>query len=173
MAGVETPDSVAEHTFCSAQIAYFLAKIEGADVSKTVLMTLFHDNGEARVGDANLLQKNYVNSDKAESEAFFEQIKGLPAENEINQIYLEYLEQKTKEARVTNDADRLELALQARVYLEQEHKIAKLWIDNIRGLLKTKSGKKLLKIIERVGFNEWWQEIDSMKKRIEEIKSEK
>lgn len=170
-AGIRNPDSVAEHSFCAAEIAYFLAKIEKADIFKTVLMTLFHDNGEARVGDSNLIQKGYMNSDRAESRAFFDQIKGLNGDKELEQIYSEYLEQKTKEAKITNDADRLELAIQSKVYLEQGHKIAKLWIENIKGLLKTKTAKDFLKIIERTDFNEWWQEIDEIKKRIRELKN--
>lgn len=168
--GIRNPDSVAEHSFCATQIAYFLAKIEKADVLRVVLMTLFHDNGEARVGDSNWIQKVYMNSDKAESKAFFDQIKGLDGDNELKQIYSEYLEQKTKEAKIVNDADRLELALQAKVYLEQGNKIAKLWIENIRSLLKTKTAKDFLKIIERADFNEWWQGIGKIKKRIREIK---
>ena len=75
--GIEKVDSVAEHCFVAAQIAYLLAKMEKADAEHAAVITLFHDNGEARIADLNLVQNYYLKAKKAEKRAFFDQIKSL------------------------------------------------------------------------------------------------
>jgi putative hydrolase of HD superfamily len=165
-AGIKNPESVAEHSFCASQIAYFLAKMEKADPAKAVLMTLFHDNGEARVGDANLLQKCYFDISSVESEAFLEQIEGIPGSEEIKNLHQEYLAQEAPEAKIAYDADKLELCLQAKFYLDQGVKVAQMWIDNVRDSFKTRSARELLKIIEKTNSNQWWQEIKRVWKRM-------
>ena len=61
IAGVENPESVAEHSFRTAAIAYLLAKLEGADAGRVTLMALFHDMGEARTNDLHRIVRRYVN----------------------------------------------------------------------------------------------------------------
>ena len=68
-AGVKDPERVGEHVFRATQIAYLLADLEGADVMKTTLMTLIHDNGEARIGDHDLITQSYIESRKGEKNA--------------------------------------------------------------------------------------------------------
>ena len=58
-------ESVAEHSFRTAVIGYFLSLREPeADVRKTTLMCLFHDIPEARTGDHNYVNKQYVEVDE-------------------------------------------------------------------------------------------------------------
>jgi len=77
-AGVKDPERVGEHVFRATQIAYLLADQEGADVNKTVTMTMIHDNGEARIGDHDLITQKYVDSKAAEAKAFDDQCQALP-----------------------------------------------------------------------------------------------
>ena len=57
-------ESVAEHSFRTAVIGYLLSLQEPeADVQKTTLMCLFHDIHEARTGDHNYVNKQYVEVD--------------------------------------------------------------------------------------------------------------
>ena len=52
--------SVAEHLFHTAMIAYMLAYLEPkADKNKMVLMALFHDIGEGRTSDHNYVHQRY------------------------------------------------------------------------------------------------------------------
>ena len=68
------------------------------------------------------------------------------------------------------DADKLELAVQAKCSLDMgSNKSVQLWIDRIRTLLKTKSAKKLLEIIEKTDMNEWWQAIPGIQEEIKRI----
>jgi putative hydrolase of HD superfamily len=167
--GIENPDSVAEHIFCTAQIAYILAKMEKANAQKAALIALFHDNGEARVGDIDLVGKLYLKTEKEES-AFSDQIKNLPAEEEIQQFFKEWKEQKTKEAIVAKDADLLEGAIQTKFYFDQGNKLLKIWIKHWGSKLKTKSAKKILKEIEKAKIDRWWKEIPEIKKEIQKLK---
>ncbi len=166
--GIKDIDSVAEHVFVAAQIAYILGKMEGVNAEKAALMCLFHDNGEARIFDINLLQSIYFNEkDKAESKAFSNQIKDLPGKEGIEELHKEFEEKKTPEALIARDADKLELAVQAKHYLERGEKDAKIWIDKVRPSLKTESSKKLLNVIENSNPNDWWKEIPEIKQKLE------
>ena len=74
-AGVNDPDSVAEHVMRAAQISYILAVMEGGvSPEKVAAMVLIHDNGEARIGDQDKISARYFNTKKAERDAIAEQL---------------------------------------------------------------------------------------------------
>ena len=54
--------SVAEHSYRMTLIAYALARLidEPVNMYKLIMMCLFHDLPEARIGDLNYVQKKYV-----------------------------------------------------------------------------------------------------------------
>lgn len=164
--GIKDIDSVAEHVCVATQIAYILGKMEKVNAEKAALMTLFHDNGEARTFDICLLQKIYLNnSNNAESKAFLDQIKELPAEEDIKGLFQEFVDKDTPEAQIAREADKLELALQVKHYLEKGEKAAKIWFDTLPQM-KTKSGKKLLNLIKKTDSSEWWKVIPQIKEKI-------
>jgi 5'-deoxynucleotidase YfbR-like HD superfamily hydrolase len=60
IAGIDNPESIAEHSFRTAIIGYLLAVMEGADPAKTAALCLFHDTQETRIGDVPSVGKAYV-----------------------------------------------------------------------------------------------------------------
>ena len=48
---IKDPENIAEHSFRTAVIGYFLAKIEKVDADKVLKMCLFHDLHESRIND--------------------------------------------------------------------------------------------------------------------------
>ncbi|UCG12721.1 MAG: HD domain-containing protein, partial [Deltaproteobacteria bacterium] len=63
-------ESVAEHGFLTTFIGYVLAQIApGLDQLKVLQMCLLHDLSEARTGDLNYVQKQYVAADEARAVA--------------------------------------------------------------------------------------------------------
>ena len=60
IAGIDNPESIAEHSFRTAIIGYLLAVMEGADPAKTAALYLFHDSQETRIGDVPSVGKAYV-----------------------------------------------------------------------------------------------------------------
>lgn len=77
LAGVENPESVAEHSFLTALIAYSLALLEGADPHRTATLALFHDTGESRTGDIPSVGRAYLTA-ADEEEVVADQIADLP-----------------------------------------------------------------------------------------------
>jgi len=97
-AGVLSPDSLGEHVAVTSQIAFVLAKMEGADAYKCATMSLFHDNGEARIGDSTWVQARYLDTKLAEEKAEIEHFANLPEEisREITELVSEKMKEKQR-----------------------------------------------------------------------------
>ncbi|MFC5183462.1 HD domain-containing protein [Actinomadura harenae] len=77
VAGVNNPESIADHSLRAAVIASVLAALEGADPARAALLSLFHDTQETRLTDIPYLAKPYVT--KASNEQVTNrQTHGLP-----------------------------------------------------------------------------------------------
>ncbi|MFT7537928.1 MAG: putative hydrolase of HD superfamily, partial [Lysobacterales bacterium] len=61
VAGIKDPESVAEHSFRCAIIAYYIAHLEKVDVNRTLVMALFNDIHEARINDLHKMGHYYIN----------------------------------------------------------------------------------------------------------------
>ena len=164
LAGVSDPDSLAGHICITAQIAYVLGKLEGADAQKCAVMALFHDNEEARIGDHHKVSSRYLDTKQAEIDAEKELFANLPDGTELFEMQEEVRKRDTKEGIIVQDADWLEIAIQAKIYLELGHKGCSIWIDNVRKALETKSAKDLLAEIEKDPdfLNCWYPELKKM-----------
>ncbi len=165
LAGVKNPDTVAEHSLRAAQIGYILAVMEGdANPEKGASMMIIHDNGEARVGDQHKVSARYFSQKEGEKTAFSEQIQGLGEEIEKKwtEYFLEYENRNTKEGVVAKDADWLEVAFQAKEYLDMGYKSSQDWINNVEKALETESAKKIIKIMKDTEFTDWWKDLKKM-----------
>lgn len=165
LAGVKNPSTVAEHVMRAAQIGYILAVMEGnANPEKVASLVLFHDNGEARIGDQHKVASRYFNNQAAEIKAISEQLDSLGAElgEKLKKYFLEYEQRTTSEGIIAKDADWLEQAFQAKEYIDIGYKATQDWINNIEKALETKSAKKLLAEMKRTEFTDWWQELKKM-----------
>lgn len=164
MTGLENPDSIAEHSWRSAVIAYILADMEGADSEKTACINLIHDMPEARIRDQHKVAARYSNSKEARQKAFEEQIANLS--KNIQKKWKNYDSEmgtrNTKEGIIAKDADWLEVALKSRELICLGYKGAQNWIDNVKKALETDSAKKLLAEIEKTDINDWWQGLKKM-----------
>lgn len=166
LVGVTQAESLGEHIFRAAQIAYVLAFLEGANPEKAASIVLFHDNGEFRIGDHNKITSRYIDAKQAELEAIIEQMNQLP--NDLSQrilgLFDEFETRGTLEGIVARDADWLENALTAKVFVEQGYKGAQNWIDNISKALETESAKTLLEYVKTQDdfVNSWWHGLKKM-----------
>lgn len=165
LAGVKEPDSVAEHVMRAAQIGYILAVMEGYEnPEKIVAMVLIHDNGEARIGDQHKVAARYFNAKDAECRAFSEQLEGFDSSiaEKWQKYFNEFENRNTKEGIIAKDADWLEVAFQAKQYLDLGHESVKDIIDSVAEALETKSAKALLAEMKKVKFTDWWQGLKKM-----------
>ena len=161
---IKDPETVTDHAHRASIIAYFIAKIEKADAEKAVLLTLFHDNIETRIGDRNKISARYIDFKDAEEKVWNDQTKNFPKEikKDLQNIFKEFGENKTKEAIIAKDADLLECAIQAKEYLEIGYKSMQDWINNVKKRLKTKTAKKMIKIMEETHPESWWEGIKNI-----------
>ncbi len=174
LAGIKNPDSVAEHAWRSAQIGYILAVMEGLDnPEKVAAMVLIHDNGEARVGDQHKLAARYFDINQAEHKAFGDQLEmlGSKVKEKWQEYFNEFENRNTKEGIIAVDANWLEVAFQAKEYVDLGNEAAQDWINNVEKALETESAKKLLQEMKNVKFTDWFNGLKKMTyKKIHPVK---
>jgi putative hydrolase of HD superfamily len=159
IAGIADPESVAEHSFRTAVIAYLLAEMEGANQETAAVMALFHDVGEARTNDLHRVARRYVDWENVDKKVVEDQSKRLPENigKKIMALHSEYEEAFSPEARIARDADLLECLIQAREYQAAGCYDVSDWISNARAALLTDSAKKIAEACMETDPREWWQ----------------
>ena len=147
--------SVAEHLFHTAIIAYALAHLEPkVDKSKAVLMALFHDIGEGLTSDHNYVHQRYGRL--SEANAVKDIADSVPFGAEISALFTEEQQKETREARLVKDADNLEWIATLRAEEEKGNTKAKKWIKIAEKRLKTPIGKKLGRMLVTTNPDSWW-----------------
>ncbi|MGQ9859453.1 MAG: HD domain-containing protein [Thermodesulfobacteriota bacterium] len=161
VAGIDHPESVAEHTFRAALIGYILASLEGADPFRAATMCLFHDLPEARTGDLHRVNDLYLDSKEAQKRAFLDQVEKLPSScaQQLKTMYLDWEDGGSPEARIARDADLLECLIQAKEYQAQGCSSVEEWIKNTASQLRTKWAQTLAKACMEGDPKRWWHEI--------------
>ena len=161
VAGIKDPESVAEHSFRTAVIGYYLAYLEDVDPFKVVTMSLFNDIHEARINDLHKMGHYYIDFKQAEQKVFKDQIAVLDVrvKRALERMRTEYDEQETKESLIARDADILECLVQAKEYYDNGYCGAKLFFETAPRFLKTKSARKLWGRIRRWHSSRWWQSV--------------
>lgn len=161
VAGIKNPESVAEHSFRCAIIAYWMAHEEKTDPYRAVLMALFNDIHEARINDLHKMGHYYIDFKTAEKKVFGDQVQHFdrPIKGEVVSLRKEYDAQKTKASLIARDADILECLIQAKEYYDDGHAKAKLFLNRAPSFLKTRSAKRLWKRLARWDSALWWQKV--------------
>ena len=159
IAGIDHPESVAEHSFRTAVIGYVLAHLAGADLHKVATMCLFHDAHETRLNDVHRIARRYLPWGDAGERAAADQAARLPesAAKELTDFFRSWESPDSLEAQLARDADQLECLVQAREYQAQGHKDVQDWIDGCRAALKTDVAQALADECLRLEPSAWWQ----------------
>ena len=90
LAGINNPESVADHSFRAGVIAYVLADMEGVNPEKSAVMALFNDLQEARINDLHKVGHKYIDFRKAEVDVIRDQLFGLPSGKKMLNLF-EYM----------------------------------------------------------------------------------
>jgi len=138
------PESVSEHSYRTALVAYVLAKEEGVtDLESVLLAALLHDLHETLITDLHLVAKKYAKIDEDAARA--DTMKSFP---EFTKLF-----KNPEIMRIVHDADKLECIFQAKEYQDLGNQYTKDWIKNASVALKTESAKALYKkVIRRDAF---------------------
>jgi len=117
-AGMERPESVADHSYAASVIAMLISDSAGLDTGRVVRMALLHDMAEGITGDIVPGSMDPAKKRNLEQDAMDRILDGLPGplKDLYRAAWQEYVSALTPEARLVHDADRLEMGLQAHRY---------------------------------------------------------
>ena len=116
--GVNKPESVSDHTFSMTVMGLVFSELQNLDSYKVLKMCLIHDLAESKTGDLTpekisknekiLLERNVMN----------DILKYLPNDirTQLSESWSEFLDNKTMESKLVHEIDKLEMALQAKIY---------------------------------------------------------
>jgi putative hydrolases of HD superfamily len=161
VAGIENPESVADHCFRCAVIGFYMAHEEGADPYRVLAMTLFNDIHEARINDLHKMGHYYIDFKAAEKRVFKDQVARLTdrVRRALEDIRGDYDTQETLEALVARDADILECLVQAKEYMDHGDKVAVKFLRRAPGFLKTRTARKLWQALQKWDSTIWWENV--------------
>lgn len=117
----ERIESVAEHVY-GVQMLALAMKSEykyDIDIMKVILMLSIHELGETIIGDLTLFQIDKKEKEKIEHAAVHNILSSLLDGRQIETLFIEFDEQKTKEAIFAYQCDKLECDLQCKLYDEE------------------------------------------------------
>ena len=115
-------ESIAEHIYGVQMLAiamYSEYKYD-IDITKVIYMLAIHELGEILIGDLTPFQINKNEKAEMEHKAVHKVLKNLLSADEIENLFLEFDENKTEEAKFAGQCDRLECDLQCKLY-DEEH----------------------------------------------------
>jgi putative hydrolases of HD superfamily len=163
VAGISNPESVADHSFRVAVLAYIIAIQEGGNPERAATLGLFHDFPETRIGDVPSVGKPYVKTADP-NKVISDQAAALPPTlaGHITALIAEHESAKTPaatlESRCSRDADKLDCLIQAREYQAQGSQLVQPWIDSMIPVITTPTGTALAKAAQDLSPSIWWDE---------------
>ncbi|MEZ7988843.1 MAG: HD domain-containing protein [Nitrosopumilus sp.] len=115
------PESVSDHSYSMAIMGMVISDLENYNSEKILKMILLHDLAESKIGDYTPNQISKENKIKIENKAYDEIINALPDAIKLQyaQIWEEYQKQESPESKIVHQIDKLEMALQAKMYQKE------------------------------------------------------
>ena len=140
---LNNPESVADHSYSMAIMSMIISDLEGYDSEKIMKMVLLHDLSESKIGDYTPEQISKEEKKNLENNAFEEIVEVLPnaIKSQYLKIWKEYQENTSFESNLVHQIDKLEMALQAKIYqkntsskekVESFFESAKMNVTNIK-----------------------------------------
>jgi putative hydrolases of HD superfamily len=117
-AGLNNSESVAEHSYVMSVMAMVLSDLKSLNSEKVIKMSILHDWAESKIGDFMPDEIGYEKKSELENYAMTEILESLPQtiQSDYQNIWDEFLVRDTPESRLVHELDKLEMALQAKIY---------------------------------------------------------
>lgn len=148
--------NISEHIFRVMWTAIIIAKEEKADIDKVIKMALVHDIVESRNSDVHYLSRMYTKRD--DEAAIKDILKSTSIEKEFIDIFNEYEERKTIEAKIVKDADNLDIDIELQeqyvngIKLKEDFQAMR---NRVYEILFTDTAKKMWKEIQNSNPHDW------------------
>jgi len=123
---------------------------KNVSVEKMMKMSLLHDLSESKIGDLTPEEISKDEKTILENSAMKEILSQLPSNlfEEYQKIWNEFQEKKSKESLLLHEIDKLEMAFQAKKYLNQSNKEQiQLFFDSAKNEINDELLIKLFKNI--------------------------
>lgn len=142
---VNNPESIADHMYRMGLMGLTMADIPGIDRDKCIKMAIVHDIAEAIVGDitpSDGIPKEEKSQREREAITYMCKLLGEGARaKEIDELWMEYEENSTAEAKIVKDFDKAEMILQAVEYENEQGKDLEEFFQSTAGKFQTELGK--------------------------------
>ena len=146
---LKNPESVADHCYSMAIMAMIFSDLKKLDTEKIIKMTLLHDLAETMTGDLTPDDITKSNKEKLENKAMKKIFSNLPKSlvTKYDKLWIEYVQNHTKEARLLHQIDKLEMAFQADSYRKSGYKKKQLapFLDSAKIEIVDSELKKILR----------------------------
>ena len=151
--GLTNSESVAEHSYMMSVMAMVLSDLKNLDTEKIIKMTILHDWAESKIGDFMPEEIGYDKKSELETYAMMEILETLPAQikAQYETLWNEFLVRETTEARLVHELDKLEMALQGKIYEKENdpEKIKPFIISAVEQIVDDDLKKILIEIIQK------------------------
>lgn len=151
---IDNPESVADHTFSMAMMGMIFSDLENYDTEKILKMILLHDLAESITGDITPEQISKKKKTDLESNTIKNILNDLPSslQKQYGILWGEYQLNTSKEAKFVHQLDKLEMALQAKIYSNEgysKEKLRTFFNSAKREITDTKLSELFKKISEK------------------------
>ncbi len=150
---IKNPESVADHTYSMAIIGMVLSDSQKYNTERILKMILLHDLAESITGDFTPEQKSKEKKIILENETIEKILKNLPENlhTQYQNIWNEYQENSSEEAKFVHQIDKLEMALQAQIYSKEKNSSKEFlpFFDSAEKEIKDQNLLKLLKELSK------------------------
>lgn len=144
-------DTIGSHSYGTTVLGWILAKRENLDENKVIKLLLIHDLIMAHITDYTPKDNQYQSKKEIENKAFNKLIQNVPSDikEEFIQLFEEYQKEKSEEAKIARESDKLETLFQALIYSEKlgKNEISE-FIKTYNNKFKSNTGKAILKELE-------------------------
>ena len=150
-------ESIAEHIFGTQMLAIAMKSEYNydLDIMKVIYMLAIHELGEILIGDYMPFEISIEEKRKIEHEAVHKILSGLIDGKQIEELFLEFDDHKTKEAIFAFECDKLECNIQCKLY--DEENCVDLSNQNNNDLVNEKDIHKYLN--NNTSWSEMWLKI--------------
>lgn len=149
---IENPESVAEHSFRVIVLAMLLGPVLNVNEEKLVKMAIIHDLGEVITGDivterGEKVDKELKNKKEEKEERIIKELlEGFG--RDYHELFHEMIQRETEEAQIFWQLDKLEMAIQASEYEEEQNKNLEEFFVNAKANILHKKLKEIVNAIK-------------------------
>ena len=146
-------ESVAEHSYMMSVMAMVMSDMKNINTEKIIKMSILHDWAESKIGDFMPNEITVEKKTELEEYAMAELLDDLPSKikNDYYNIWNDYKENLSEESRFVHELDKLEMALQGKIYEKETdpEKIKPFIISAVEQIVNDDLKKVLIGILQK------------------------